>query len=94
MTQAQKSRAVKLLESSSVEELETKFKAIKDIIIEQSVKPKTVSVKDVKQTQAAELVAKRQVDRIVENIAKKPTESQASSEMAQWSTNLDRMIRQ
>jgi hypothetical protein len=93
MTQAQKSKAVKLLESSSVDELETKFKAIKDIIIEQSVKPKQVSVKDVKQTQATELVAKRQVDRIVENITKKPAESQASSEMAQWTSNLDRMIR-
>ena len=91
MTQAQKSKAVKFLESCSVEELESKFKAIKDIIIEESVKPKQVSVKDVKTSQAAVDAANKQVNRIVESI-NKPAEGK-TSEMDMWTTNLDRMRR-
>jgi hypothetical protein len=91
MTSAQKTKTVQLLESCSVEELEGKFKSIKDIIITESVKPKIVKEKDVRQTLAAELVAKKQVDRIVESI-NKPVESK-TSEMDMWSTNLDRMRR-
>jgi cell division protein FtsB len=90
MTQAQKSKAVKLLESCSVEELEPKFKAIKDIIVEQSAKPKTVSAKDVP-SQAAVDVANKQVNRIVESI-NKPVDGK-SQEMEVWAENLARMRR-
>jgi len=91
MTQAQKSKAVKLLESCSVEELEARFKTIKDIIITESVKPKQVSVRDVEVQKATELVAKRQVDRIFESI-NKPADGK-TSEMDAWASNLDRMRR-
>lgn len=91
MTQAQKSKVVKLLESCSVEELESKFKTIKDTIITESVKPKQVSTQDVKQTQTLVAAAKKQVDRIVESITK--PSGQQTSEMDMWASNLDRMRR-
>jgi hypothetical protein len=90
MTQAQKSKAEKLLESCSVEELETRFKVIKDIVISESAKPAKVSVKDVK-TQVVVDTTKKQVDRIVETI-QKPVGGQ-SSEMDTWATQLSRMRR-
>jgi hypothetical protein len=90
MTQAQKSKAVKLLESCSVEELESKFKSIKDIIVEESAKPRKVSVEEVK-TPAAQAAVKKQVDRIVESITKPAGEK--ASEMDEWASNLDRMRR-
>jgi hypothetical protein len=91
MTQAQKSKAVKLLESCSVEELETKFKTIKDIIITESVKPRQVSTQEIQRTQEIAATAQKQVDRIVESINKPAGE--VSSDMATWTSNLDRMRR-
>lgn len=91
MTLAQKSKAIKLLESCSVEELEPKFKAIKDIIITESVKPKIVSKNEVTQKAAESAAISKQVDRIVESI-NKPT-SDKTSEMDTWASNLDRMRR-
>lgn len=88
MTQAQKSKAVRLLESASVEELEGKFKLVKDIIITESVKPKVVSTKETKP--AVVEAAKKQVEKIVESVTK-PTGS--GSEMDGWSASLDRMRR-
>lgn len=89
MTQAQKSKAVKVLESCSVDELEAKFKVVKDIIIAESVKPKQVSVKDTK-SQAVVDAATKQVNRIVESVTKT---ADSGSEMGMWATNLDRMRR-
>jgi hypothetical protein len=90
MTQAQKTKAEKLLESCSVEELEPRFKIIKDIVITESAKPAKISEKDAK-PQAVVDTAKKQVERIVESINKPASDK--TSDMDAWKTNLDRMRR-
>jgi hypothetical protein len=88
MTQAQKTKAVKLLESCSVETLDAKFKDIKDIIIAESAKPKQVSLVQAKTEQSSQHVQK-QVTRIVESI--KP--QKATTEIDSYADTLDRMRR-
>ena len=92
MTINQKAKATKLLESSSVENLENNFKAVKDMIVEESTKaPVRVSKIDFGQQKVAADVTKARVEKIVESIDKLVGKT---DEMDVWATNLDRMRRQ
>lgn len=86
MTLTQRTKAEKLLESSSVENLEQNFKAIKDMIIQESTKSVSKT-----QTQKVDIEAtKAKVEKIVESITKPATKS---DEMSMWAADLDRMRR-
>lgn len=98
MTQAQKSRAAKLLESATVNDVERKFDAVKDYIISESVKvaPKSpvatstqpkVSVNKPVITESA----KKQMDKIQEQFSS--TSTTDNPQMDQWKKSLNRMNR-
>jgi hypothetical protein len=65
MTQAQKQKASKLLESYSVNELDSKFKAIKDIIVNESIKP---VAKVQSKEQASAVVDTAEMDQYVKSL--------------------------
>lgn len=81
LTLTQKEKALSILESCSLEELDSKFSAIKESLITESVKsPKIVSLKDAVKSQTGESPVQKQVTRIVESDKKSGT----ASEMDQW----------
>jgi hypothetical protein len=89
MTQAQKKKAEKFLESYGVDQLDTKFAAIKDLIITESVKPERVSIKQETKSEHVE----RQVQKIVESATKPVSKSGPASEMSEWASSLEKMRR-
>ena len=93
MTQAQKQKASRLLENYSVEQLDDKFTAIKDIIIKESVKPERVSLKQETNAAAKAENVTRQVNKLVESVTKPVGKVGFDSEISEWATNLTKMRR-
>jgi hypothetical protein len=85
MTQGQKAKANKLLEGYRAEELESKFNAIKDIIINESVKPaKSTTVADTVVSDST----KKQLERLTES-----HDPNLSAEMKEYAHRLDKARR-
>jgi hypothetical protein len=97
MTQAQKSRAAKLLESTSAVDVERKFDAIKDYIINESVKqPVQKTVTAAKPQVVTKPViteaAKKQLAKIEEEVSS-PAATSGGAQMDSWKKSLDRLNR-
>jgi hypothetical protein len=98
MTQAQKSRAAKLLESASAVDIERKFDTVKDYIINESVKQTTVqqhvatSRPQVPVKSTITESAKKQLEKIEEEVSS-PTQTSGNVQMESWKKSLDRMNR-
>jgi hypothetical protein len=98
MTQSQKARAAKLLESATASDVERKFDAVKDYIISESVKvaPKAPSVATTTPKAPAKPVitesAKKQMEKIEEMVSS-PATTSSNPQMEQWKKSLDRMNR-
>lgn len=95
MTQAQKQRAHKLLESATAADVERKFDAVKDFIIKESVKPTAPVINESKarpqQKQVVTEAAQKQIQVIEENVSSAATGG--NDQMSSWKKNLDRMNR-
>jgi hypothetical protein len=96
MTQSQKSRAEKLLESATATDIDKKFDAVKDYIISESVKASspTVAAKvapKVSEKPAITESVKKQLAKIEETVSS-PTTSK-TPQMDMWKKSLDRMNR-
>ena len=97
MTQTQKARAAKLLESATASDVERKFEAVKDYIISESVK---APVKPVTQSVAPKAPAKpvitesakKQLEKIEEEVSS-PAKVSSNPQMDMWKKSLDRMNR-
>jgi hypothetical protein len=100
MTQDQKKRAKRLLESASANDIERKFEGVKDFIIKESVtgssKKKPVARRPQNESKKQQLTehAQKQVEKIEESIqAPKEASTGFGNEMASWRKSLDRMNR-
>lgn len=102
MTADQKAKTVKLLESCSVEDVDTEFNKVKDIIIEESVRstPKTESKK--KLVVEKKTPAKKPSNKPLSEVAKRKIEKlrsqeglseSADPEMSDWANKLNRQLR-
>jgi hypothetical protein len=96
MTQSQKARAAKLLESATASDVEKKFDAVKDYIISESVKPQSKAAPVVAPKVAPKPVmtesAKKQMAKVEEEVSS-PSITSGSPQMDQWKKSLDRMNR-
>jgi len=97
MTQTQKARAAKLLESATASDIEKKFDAVKDYIISESVKaPAKPTTQSVAPKAPAKPVitesAKKQMEKIEEMVSSSSTTS-SNLPMDSWKKSLDRMNR-
>lgn len=99
MTQTQKARAAKLLESATASDVERKFDAVKDYIISESVKaptkPATATQSVAPKAPTKPVItesAKKQMEKIEEMVSS-PSTTSSNPQMEQWKKSLDRMNR-
>lgn len=96
MTQTQKQRARKLLESATATDVERKFDAVKDFIIKESVKQTAPVVTESKahqpqQKQVVTEAAQKQIQVIEEAVSS--AANGGNDQMTSWKKGLDRMNR-
>lgn len=95
MTQTQKQRARKLLESATAADVERKFDAVKDFIIKESVRQTSPVITESKahsqQKQVVTEAAQKQIQVIEEAVSSAATGG--NDQMSAWKKGLDRMNR-